>query len=222
MGTRRHTILIKISLPLLLAMLIQAGLIFSVILFGGTTKQMKANAYDILAEKVVSRKNDLENEMIQRWSNVSGPMQTILELTGDVLERYQAGPEALEINADVTNELLRQVSSPLMALMRTNSVSGAFIVFDGPGTQDKKAGLYLRDSDPSSTPSDNSDLLAVRGPSPITKYLNIPMDTLWQPSFGLNETDDYYYKPFLAAKKDRGLDAADFGYWSRPFYLNGQ
>lgn len=26
---------------------------------------MKANAYDILAEKVVSRKNDLENEMIQ-------------------------------------------------------------------------------------------------------------------------------------------------------------
>ena len=39
MGTRRHTILIKISLPLLLAMLIQAGLIFSVILFGGTTKQ---------------------------------------------------------------------------------------------------------------------------------------------------------------------------------------
>ena len=48
------------------------------------------------------------------------------------------------------------------------------------------------------------------------------MDTLWQPSFGLNETDDYYYKPFLAAKKDRGLDAADFGYWSRPFYLNGQ
>ena len=108
-------------------MLIQAGLIFSVILFGGTTKQMKANAYDILAEKVVSRKNDLENEMIQRWSNVSGPMQTILELTGDVLERYQVGPEALEINADVTNELLRQVSSPLMALMRTNSVSGAFI-----------------------------------------------------------------------------------------------
>ena len=45
---------------------------------------------------------------------------------------------------------------------------------------------------------------------------------MWQPSFGLNETDDYYYKPFLAAKKDRGLDAADFGYWSRPFYLNGQ
>ncbi len=80
-----------------------------------------------------------------------------------MLERYQAGPEALEINADVTNELLRQVSSPLMALMRTNSVSGAFIVFDGPHSG-QKAGLYLRDSDPSSTPSDNSDLLAVRGP----------------------------------------------------------
>lgn len=227
MGTRRRTILIKISIPLLLAMLIQAGLIFSVIWFGGTTKQMRTNAYDILEEKVVSRKNSLENEMIHRWSNVSGPLQTILELTGDVLGEYQAGPEALEINADVTDELLRRISSPLMTLMRTNGVSGAFIVFDGAGIEDQKAGLYLRDSDPSSTPSDNSDLLAVRGPSSITKYLSIPMDTLWQPSFSLNIQDetmssDYYYKPFLAANQYTGLDAADLGYWSRPFYLNGE
>ena len=51
MGTRRHTILIKISLPLLLAMLIQAGLIFSVILFGGTTKQMKENDFRHVYDK---------------------------------------------------------------------------------------------------------------------------------------------------------------------------
>lgn len=63
----------------------QAGLIYSVILFGGTTSQLKANAYDILSEKVISRKNDLENEMIQRWSNVHGPMQTILDRIDAVL-----------------------------------------------------------------------------------------------------------------------------------------
>lgn len=227
MATRRHTILIKILIPLLLAMLVQAGLIYSVILFGGTMSQLKSNAYDILSEKVISRKNDLENEMIQRWSNVHGPMQTILDRTETLLTENGTGPASLDVNGDITNTLLRELSTPLLNMLRTNSVTGAFLIFDGSGTTDKKAGLYVRDADPSSNPGDNSDLLVVRGPSSVTKYLRIPMDTLWQPSFTLNRTDDslpsdYYYKPFLAARSHAELAAADLGYWSRPFYLNGR
>ena len=106
MGTRRHTILIKISLPLLLAMLIQAGLIFSVILFGGTTKQMKANAYDILAEKVVSRKNDLENEMIQRWSNVEESVDAVTNKIQDNLAGKNISFGDLATNRDASNALI--------------------------------------------------------------------------------------------------------------------
>ena len=116
--------------------------------------------------------------MIQRWSNVSGPMQTILELTGDVLERYQAGPEALEINADVTNELLRQVSSPLMALMRTNSVSGAFIVFDGPGTQDKKPAFIC--GTPTPAPPPQRQLRPAGGPGALPDH-QISQHPPWTP-----------------------------------------
>ncbi len=227
MAARRHTILIKILIPLLLAMLVQAGLIFSVILFGGTTSQLKANAYDILSERVISRKNDLENEMVQRWSNVYGPMQAIQDLTDAVLVENEIGPASLDVNGNVTNALLRELSTPLLNMLRTNSVTGAFVIFDGSGTPDKKAGLHVRDADPSSNPGDNSDLLVVRGPSSVTKYLSIPMDTLWQPSFSLSRTDDslpsdYYYKPLLAARSHTELSAADLGYWSRPFYLNGR
>ena len=227
MAARRHTILIKILIPLLLAMLVQAGLIFSVILFGGTTSQLKANAYDILSERVISRKNDLENEMVQRWSNVYGPMQAIQDLTDAVLVENEIGPASLDVNGNVTNALLRELSTPLLNMLRTNSVTGAFVIFDGSGTPDKKAGLHVRDADPSSNPGDNSDLLVVRGPSSVTKYLSIPMDTLWQPSFSLSRTDDslpsdYYYKPLLAARSHTELSAADLGCWSRPFYLNGR
>jgi diguanylate cyclase (GGDEF)-like protein len=223
MSRRKASILRKILAPLLVVMTLQAGLIYGSLVFGGTVSQLKNNMFDIFAEKVSSRSSHLENDMIQRWSNLSESVENILAETDKTLIFHGKTIEDITYQDDLTDELLSNLSSHVLYLLRKNSVTRAFVILDCDGT-DRKSGLYFRDSDPGSNPSDYSDLLAVRAPSLITKELEIAMDSFWYPSFELNRSEysafDFYYKPFEAAKENPSVAFSDLGYWSPPFYLN--
>ena len=63
----------------------------------------------------------------------------------------------------MTSEILKKIGPDLIALMRRNTVTGVFLVFEGPlndrAEEKEKSGIYLRDLDPINNPYDNSDLL---------------------------------------------------------------
>ena len=56
-----RSIIRKIFTPMIIVMVIQAILFSFVILWGGTIEQLNNNALDILNERVINRKNYLEN-----------------------------------------------------------------------------------------------------------------------------------------------------------------
>ncbi len=46
-------------------------------LFSGTVSRLNDNSFDILAERTQSRKNYLQNEMVQKWSALA-PSETAI------------------------------------------------------------------------------------------------------------------------------------------------
>ena len=223
MSRRKASILRKILAPLLVIMTLQAGLIYGSLVFGGTVSQLKNNMFDIFSEKVSNRRNQLENDMVQRWSNLSESVENILAETQETLDLHGKTTNDLVYQDELTEELLSNLSGHVLYLLRKNSVTGAFVILDCDGAE-RKSGLYFRDSDPGSNPSDYSDLLAVRAPSSITKQLGIAMDSFWYPSFVFDRIDasssDFYYKPFEAARQNPTVSFSDLGYWSPPFFLD--
>lgn len=93
--------------------------------------RLEQNSFEILNERVTNRKNYLENEMIQRWSDLAAAETLINQKVSNMLEQNQAVYSALTAEEEWTSELLELISPDLLHLMRRNFVTGAFVVFNG-------------------------------------------------------------------------------------------
>lgn len=218
----------KLVVPMILVMLVQAGIFLMTIFWGGTIEQLENNSFAILNERVINRKNYLQNEMIQRWSNVQVTVDSINGTTDKVLEDYGLNYLDIRSDSEVSTEIIRRSTDSLISMLRQNSVTGVFLILNGQdgsrkdGETQRKAGIYIRDLDPISNSKDYSDLLLERAPSAMTKELGISMDSNWTPQFviGPDDAAEYFYKPFQAACQYPGISYSDLGYWSRPFQLS--
>lgn len=222
MEKKKTTFLKKILIPIIIIMFVQSILLYGFIIFGGTIKQLKNNALDILEEKVSNRKNILENDLTQSWSNIDGSVNKVLETTTTILNENKATTTDIKFQNPLSQSLLSSYVPELLYMLRKNAVSGAFVVLEGDQTE--KDGLWIRDTNPQSNPNDYSDLLIERGPSEIIKNLNIGMNSYWHPYFNFSTMEardtKFYTKPFDAAKVHPGEKYKNFAYWSPPFYLN--
>lgn len=233
MNIKTHTILKRIRIPMILILLVQAGLYFGTVYFGGTIRQLDSNAFDILNERVINRKNYLKNEMIQRWSNLSDTEQAVRTQVEQDLAEANATHADITANSELATHILKNTAESIVYLLRRQSVTGAFLILSGPddgslqpGMEVQRSGLYVRDLDPEYNAEDRSDLLLERAPSSVARQLGITMDTWWRPQFVFHSADPqqdyaYYYKPLCAAFEHTDVGYKDLGYWSRPFRLSG-
>jgi len=202
--------------------LVQVVLFVTVIFSSGIIQILKENSFNILNQKIESRGNYLQNEMVQHWSNV-GESESLINST--ILKKVESkGLKVDDIanNGELATELLCDVSNDVIFMLRKNYVTGTFLILDSNSKE--KNGVYFRDLDPNSNPSDNSDLLMERGPASIAQNLNIPLDTWWNNKFifeGTNKSSpkEFFLNPINAAKENNNLSYKDLGYWSKPFSL---
>ena len=139
--------------------------------------------------------------------------------------------ETLDDSGENAMPLLSAVSSDLISTLRSKSVTGIFMVLntedlDQIGADVTLPGVYIRDLDPSTTPSErNADLLLERSPIQLVKQMDVSTDKGWFSSFPPEalEEESFIYQVFQAAYQDKGqLDAAEYGRWTRkPFVLKG-
>ena len=226
---RRNSIFWKILLIMLGAMLIQFALLSGVLFLGGITNQLKENAFNILDGQVGSRKDNLEDDMLQRWGNLNESVQAINDDISQCLAESGMEYSDLNANTELSAKALRCISEDLIYYLRRNSVTGAFVVLNGNqpshypilNEKQERAALYIRDNDPLSNPNDYSDLMIERAPSALIKELGISMDSYWNPQFSFESGDscDFFYKPFCAAMEHPGTDFTDLGYWAPYFTL---
>lgn len=229
-GKKKITIRQHILIPISCLVVVETVLLMGGLLTSGITKRLNQNAYDILQERVINRSNYLENEMIDTWSSLSGPMDKINTKTQQLINEQKITISSLDDGSKQSEPLLLSVSEEIIDIIRNNHVNGAFIVLnteDLDGTLQDKPGLCIRDLDPTSTVSEkNTDLLIERAPAALIQQLDISADTAWAPLFEFNQRNvDYYsflYEPYQQAIHSNGkYNVEDLGYWSRPYHIYG-
>ena len=234
-GTKRtKTLFRKLLMQFTLAVLLQTVLFAAVFLASGILPRMEENAYSLLTQRTKSRADALINAMTQRWSRLGSAKNRIVDDVEKLLAEKKASWADLHVNASLNEQLITAVAPELITLLRSNGVTGSFIVLDGAGVpnhtaQEVRAGLYIRDLDPNNDAAysfTGSDLLMERGLSSISKSLNIPLDSYWSAGFrfskdGLLPNEQFYFQPFRAALQSDAPDDAAYGYWSPIFSLSG-
>lgn len=221
MHVKKGSLQRRILFPLLFVIILEGILIYIVIFASGAMNNLRENAFDIFQEKADGRKETLENQMVNKWGHVYEDGETMEETIQNHLEENHITVEELSRSEKYTREVLADLADDLFDLLRKNTVTGAFVILDEDG-QEKKNGVYFRDSNPYASMENNSDLIALRGPSYVTKEKEIALASYWLPSFETEEDKEewaFYYKPFRAAEEYPQLDVSDLGYWCQPFFL---
>lgn len=217
MQFRKRSIIDRTLLTMIIVVLIQSVIFTATLLNSEIVDKTSQNAFDTLNEKVTNRRNYIENDMIQRWSK----LESKAALMSDKIMAYMA---VNQMSVDdfkeisLANPLIDELSEDIINILRTNQVTGAFVVLGNDDDTDIKTnGLYLRDMDPIANPNDNSDLLCLRAPASVSETLNIPLDIFWNPQFTFakeQSSDEFYYRVLDVAASDLEVEHKDLGYWS--------
>ena len=129
---RRHgrSIRRRLLVPICLLLTVQVAVLIGGVYFSGLLERMDENAYAVLDQRVQSRAGYLEDDMVRRWSNLSLTQEVLGELYEGLVQDGSVTPGELASDPAQYNAFLEQAAPELVSLMRTNSVTGAFVVLN--------------------------------------------------------------------------------------------
>lgn len=197
-------------------------------MFGqGLVQELNDNEQNVVQSKVTARKNYLESVLVNNWMNLENTEEYIVAAAKRLIAAHMISVDTLDESSHTGAPLLKQISEQLIEMMRTNRVTGAYVILNteelplDPGSLDKggKPGIYLRDTDPSSQSSErNEDILLEVSPLEVIKHLGIATDTSWNLQFQFGEDHiefyEFLYSPFQTAYENgKTMDWSDMGYW---------
>ena len=210
--------------PLLIVLLVEIVLMTGSYWLLGINGQLNKNARDILIQQTENRKSYLQNEMIQKWSNLSTISQTINERTQQLIDQNVISLQTLDSSSKASAPLLNEISKELISTLYSKETTGIFVILnthDLRENKDNKPGIYIRNDDPSTVSvKEYGDLLLEKAPVEVVRSLNISTDTHWESTFDLStEENTLLYKPFEKAYHDKiKLEAKEYGYWNEKSY----
>ncbi len=212
----------------MVAMILQTGLFFATVMWGGMAERLNQNAFDVMNQRVAGRRDYLQNEMLLRWSGFSDSDQVIrMAIERRLLSTGLASGD-IPLNPELTNQILNDSMKELIYILRHNSVSGVFLVLNGadeevldqPGQTIEQPGIFIRKSGADFVAGSNLDLTAEIGPLLALNCNGISRTPNWHPAFQFSSDDlqngqaDFYYKPLFAGKQYLARASSDLGYWS--------
>ena len=83
----------------------------------GINGRLNKNARDILIQQTENRKSYLQNEMIQKWSNLSTISQTINERTQQLIDQDVISLQTLDSSSKASAPLLNEISKELISTL---------------------------------------------------------------------------------------------------------
>lgn len=234
MKKKNRPLHLKLLIPMLALILVEISLLAGSVFGGGLIRYMEDNEIEILHERVLNRQRYLQNEMLTRWSKVDNTAVKINRRTGELLQEGSISMDTLDDSPENCFALLDSVSGLLIDMLRSNKVTGAFIVVNTDNLEElsqegiykNKPGIYIRDDNPKSTYSEkNNDLLLEYASTEIARNMNISLDNGWKQQFAFEEMQQYgayLYEPYQAAlgiDERTELEPSDMGYWSEAYQL---
>lgn len=193
------------SLLTVILILVQITVLTSLLIFGGVFKQTKMSSYQAFNDTVNNRRDYLQQEVRNRWTNLTPYLPELSVAVSDP--------------ASSTEEVFDQASDTLIRILRLTGTTGAYLILDDPNLPDnQQPALYFRDYDPLTDVKNNRDIHVVYGPANIASKYQLPLDAIWQYHLTLTDDNEKFFKmPFDYSKEDIG--AKYLGYWHKPFQL---
>ena len=169
----------------------------------------------------------LENEMVEHWRTIGRDKDFLSDSLEKRLLESKIGIKDFLSDKEAQKEYLIDVFPFLMESLQYNSATGLFLVLanDSPvESEAKHCGFFLRDFEPQTRASTNTDLMLERGSKRISQKYSVSLDSAWTTDFifmgnGAKKCDDFFYVPYTTALHHPEIDTYDLGYWSLPFVL---
>ena len=220
-SNKKTSIFRSLFVPLFLLMLLQGGIFYFAALYGGIEESLTQNAADILTERLINRKNDIETQFNKSWANLSECNTQLTELYSSYEKTY--GKQPFVENTQLQVQFLDNASDTLVSTLRHNEVNGIFLILnDQPdasisasGFPAKKYGLSIRDLDPRSNYTGRGDLLLEKAPSSLVSRIGCSLDSWWEAYYSFSSEDDarYYYNPLKAAWDNPNVESDYLSYF---------
>lgn len=123
---RSKSIAFKLTIAFVVSLVLQSVLLVSFMVVGGVMEQAEANQYRIFAEKVKGRRNNLENQMKNVWTNFSHHTDTI--------SRYFDSPDGLEYQGQ-PDRMLEALAPEVLDALYDTKTTGVFLILPDEGRQ---------------------------------------------------------------------------------------
>lgn len=226
----------RILIPLMAMLLIEAAILYAAAAISGVNRRFAQYAGDVVEGRLRARKNYIESMMQNNWMNISLEVEEINRRMRVKLIRGELTLEELNHPGERVNMFLEEAAEKLIGIMRASRVTGAYIILntddldemEKQGTLLDKQGVYIRDLDPLSTPTEhNTDLLLERAPAAVIRSTGISTDISWSPCFQYHTDEQdlypFFYMPYQTAYRNKGLyDWRDLGFWGSVTSLSGE
>lgn len=203
---KNRSIVNKLTKLILGIIILQTIIIGVALIKGGVIEQAEKNAYQLFHDKVANRKEYVQREMKNNWTNFEPYLQSISEMLA---------------NSGNNSDVFFQDAMPeLISMLRTTQATGAYIILNqGDYIKGDMPVLYLRDYDPIMNSYGEDDIYMLYGPSELAKSLRLPLDQTWRYNLNLNEyNEEFFRKPYENSTISN--QSALLGYWSQPFELS--
>ena len=219
-GKRKNSIFIRIFVPVMLLLIVQVVVLQCLMYAFNVYGDLRDNAYDILNERVVARKNNIES-FLHTGTDFDLTVHNLNELYGT----YAAADDSPHLFADESKqrEYLYAASDLMISMLRRNKVNGVFVILNDarqmPSAQSgsiKSNGLSIRDLDTTTSYNHTEDLIVNRGSGIVVQQMGISLDASYAPYYTLDPASGssaFYYKPLKAAFETTGYDYDDLAYF---------
>lgn len=224
---KKKRLLYVFLIPLLGIVLFQGVVPFSMLFFSGVKENLEKNTVNMDSHITENRQLTLQNAMNEQWGGISRESDEMDSVLKDELKQGKLNIKDFLNDSSAQQNYLKHIFKNLVSSLQHENSSGLFVVLANGENIDEETeynGFFIRDSDPQTKTANNADLLLERGSKGLARIENITLDTAWTTNFKFKgawnrSADDFFYKPFLAAQKNKDTDMKNLGYWSKPFIL---
>ena len=159
----RNSIVFKFTMLIIAIIAVQTLLLSGFLILGGVIDEAEQNAYMMFHDKVNNRKDYVQREMKNNWTNFDPYVASIV---ASISEENM-----------VTDAFFEDNIPDLIQMLRTTQATGVFVVLTPEGIKDEALpALYLRDYDPLMNSYGVDDIYMVYGPSNLAKDAKLPLD----------------------------------------------
>lgn len=187
----------KLLVPVLAVTVMQSVLIFVLLVFVGIFKDVEDSAAGNFKNAVIRRAGEIGYSFSERWGNFWQDRDLMISEIEEVLSENGASANDMLTDAKLNTKLINILSDDVRSLLRTNSVTGAYVILEGcadsaSGISAGRAAYFLRSNDSASLSNGDSDLQLRMGSAEYAKKMNIMLDTCWTNCALAEETEEFY------------------------------